>query len=120
MDIEIWIKFMELFVIISMLTFSGILLVAYLIRLRTWCVNRRWREGMKRKLVAIRKEHDQYSEFALAIEEGIAGRGILKEPMKGVVMADPDFGEFLLDFHKDVLIEIEEEERELERAIREL
>lgn len=89
-------------------------------RLRSWWRNRGWRAGMQIRLDEVRKEYDQMEEFILAIKEGLAGRGILKATLGNARAKDPGFGNIFIRFLEGTLEEIEEEGREIERAIREL
>ena len=95
---------------------SFALTINQLIRLRTWWRNRGWRAGMQIRLDEVRKEYDQMEEFTLSVKEGLAGRGLLK----GTLAVTRSDKEFLIRFLEDGLQEIEEEGREIERAIREL
>lgn len=120
MDIRILIQIMEMTMVIFVLAVSILLLSHQVMRLRTWWRNRGWRHAMRERLDELRAEHDNMSEFLNMVELGMKGIGPLKGTLAGVRMADRDLCDFLVDFIGDGLMEIEEEERQLERAIREL
>ena len=107
-------------IVSSLVLISAIITWMECKRLWTWWRNRGWRAGMQDRLDDVRKEHDIQTEFLMTIEDGMKGRGMLRGTLAGVKMADPDLCDFLVDFINDGLLEIEEEEHELERAIREL